>query len=56
MRLVLEDLPDNIKGKKTMQTMPDAQALQEKWNPILDHESMPKIKDSYRRSVTAILL
>ena len=56
MRLVLEDLPDNIKGKKTMQTMPDAQALQEKWNPILDHESMPKIKDSYRRAVTAILL
>ena len=56
MRLVLEDLPDNIKGKKTMQTMPDAQALQEKWNPILDHESMPKIADPYRRAVTAILL
>tara|TARA_Y100000310_G_scaffold56699_1_gene52029 strand:- start:509 stop:1972 length:1464 start_codon:yes stop_codon:yes gene_type:complete len=52
----LEDLPDNIKGKKTMQTMPNAQALQEKWNPILEHESMPKITDPYRRAVTAILL
>ena len=35
--------------------MPNAQALQEKWNPILEHESMPKIMDPYRRAVTAIL-
>ena len=39
-----------------MQTLPNAQALQEKWGPVLNHESMPEIKDSYRRAVTAILL
>ncbi len=36
--------------------MPNAQALQEKWGPVLNHESMPEIKDPYRRAVTAILL
>ena len=32
------------------------QELQKKWAPVLDHESMPAIKDSYRREVTAVLL
>ena len=32
------------------------QELQKKWAPVLDHESMPSIKDSYRREVTAVLL
>ena len=36
--------------------MPNAQVLQEKWGPVLDHESMPGITDPYRRAVTAILL
>ena len=30
--------------------------LTEKWSPILDHEGLDTIKDSHRRSVTAILL
>ena len=33
-----------------------AEQLQEKWNPILEHGDMPKIEDSYRKRVTAILL
>ena len=33
-----------------------AEGLQNKWAPVLDHEDMPKIKDSYRRAVTAVLL
>ena len=32
------------------------QHLQEKWAPILGHQDLPEIKDSYRRSVTAQLL
>ena len=31
-------------------------ALQEKWSPIIEHTDMPKIEDSYKRRVTAILL
>ena len=34
----------------------NAEYLQEKWAPILDYEGMDPIKDSHRRSVTAILL
>jgi len=34
----------------------NAEHLQEKWAPILDYEGMDPIKDSHRRSVTAILL
>ena len=34
----------------------NAEQLQEKWAPILDYQGMDKIKDSHRRSVTAILL
>ena len=30
--------------------------LQEKWAPILDHDSCPKIGDRYRRQATAIVL
>ena len=30
--------------------------LQKKWGPVLDHEDLPKIKDNYRRAVTAVLL
>ena len=30
--------------------------VQEKWKPILEHEELPNIEDSYRKSVTAILL
>ena len=33
-----------------------AEGLQQKWAPVLDHADMPKIKDSYRRAVTAVLL
>ena len=33
-----------------------AEDLQQKWAPVLDHEDMPKIKDPYRRAVTAVLL
>ena len=33
-----------------------AQFLSEKWKPIIEHPSLPAIKDSYRKNVTAILL
>ena len=33
-----------------------SQHLNEKWAPILGHQDLPEIKDSYRRSVTAQLL
>ncbi len=33
-----------------------AEDLQKKWAPVLDHEDMPKIKDPYKRAVTAVLL
>ena len=36
--------------------MPNMEALQEKWAPILDHEGLDSIKDSHRRGVTAQLL
>ena len=34
----------------------NAEQLQEKWAPILDHEGSDKITDSHRRMVTAVLL
>ena len=34
----------------------NAEQLQEKWAPILDHDGLDPIKDSHRRAVTAILL
>jgi hypothetical protein len=30
--------------------------LTEKWNPVLNHDALPTIKDDYRRKVTAVLL
>ena len=33
-----------------------AEDLQKKWGPVLDHEDLPKIKDNYRKAVTAVLL
>jgi len=33
-----------------------AEELQQKWAPILEHTDLPGIRDSHRRSVTAILL
>ena len=30
--------------------------LQEKWAPILEHSDLPEIKDSYKKSVTTVLL
>jgi len=34
----------------------NAEYLQEKWAPILDYEGLDPIRDSHRRSVTAVLL
>ena len=34
----------------------NAQALTEKWAPVLGHESAGSIKDNYRKAVTAVLL
>jgi hypothetical protein len=30
--------------------------LTEKWNPVLNHDALPEIKDDYRKKVTAVLL
>jgi hypothetical protein len=34
----------------------NAENLQEKWSPVLNHDGLPEIKDNYRKAVTAILL
>jgi len=34
----------------------DRKALMEKWDPVLNHKSLPQIKDNYRKEVTAVLL
>ena len=34
----------------------NAEQLQEKWAPVLDHDGMGDIKDSHKRMVTAVLL
>jgi hypothetical protein len=34
----------------------NAEQLQEKWSPLLDHGGLGEIKDSHRRMVTAVLL
>ena len=34
----------------------DRKALVQKWTPVLEHESLDKITDSYRKEVTAVLL
>ena len=33
-----------------------SEQLESKWSPVLDHEGAGKIKDSYRRAVTALVL
>jgi len=33
-----------------------AEEIQKKWAPVLDHEALGTIKDSHRRSVTAVML
>jgi len=37
-------------------TFGNAEMLAEKWSPVLDHSDLPGIRDTYRRSVTAVLL
>jgi len=32
------------------------EALENKWSPVLDFDGLPKIKDPYRRAVTAMIL
>ena len=34
----------------------NVESLQEKWNPILNHDGMGDIKDNHRKMVTAVLL
>jgi len=34
----------------------DRKQLIEKWSPVLNHDSLPEIKDNYRKEVTAVLL
>jgi hypothetical protein len=34
----------------------NSESLQKKWQPILEHKDLPKIKDGYRRAVTACIL
>ena len=36
--------------------MADLKQLQEKWAPVLEHDSLPKIEDSHKRGVVAQLL
>ena len=33
-----------------------AEEIQKKWAPVLDHADLGAIKDSHRRSVTAVIL
>ena len=33
-----------------------SEKVQQKWAPVLDHENLPAIKDSYKRAVTAVVL
>ena len=33
-----------------------AENLIEKWGPVLNHESLPEIKDHYKKTLTAVLL
>ena len=34
----------------------ESSVLNEKWQPVLEHEEYPEIKDSHKRNVTAVLL
>ena len=33
-----------------------SEQLENKWSPVLDHDGLNKIKDPYRRAVTAMVL
>ena len=33
-----------------------AEHLQEKWSPVLEHPDLPQIEDAYKRSVTTVIL
>ena len=33
-----------------------AEHLQEKWSPVLEHPDLPRIEDAYKRSVTTVIL
>ena len=33
-----------------------SEQLEAKWSPVLDHDGLNKIKDPYRRAVTAMIL
>ena len=33
-----------------------SESLQKKWEPVLNHDGMGQIKDSYKRAVTAVVL
>ena len=34
----------------------NSETVQSKWQPILEHAAIPEITDTYRKSVTAVLL
>ena len=34
----------------------NAEHLQEKWQPVLEHNDLPEIKDSYKKAVTTVIL
>ena len=36
--------------------MYNAEQLQEKWQPVLNHPDLPEITDSYKRAVTSVIL
>ena len=36
--------------------MYNAEQLQEKWQPVLNHPDLPEISDSYKRAVTSVIL
>ena len=36
--------------------MYNSEALQEKWQPVLNHPDLPEITDAYKRAVTAVIL
>ena len=36
--------------------MVNTQEVLKKWGPVLDHESLPKIKENHKRAVTAVIL
>ena len=50
------NLYQDKKNKKGVTLMYLTEALEQKWSPVLDHDGLTGIKDSYRRAVTAIIL